>query len=79
MFFVKIFTKITRLFNKAMICKTKKGNSFSNVIHTRIYVWNTTGRIRLLEALKWNHDNGLDTEEKRKDYVFKTPFMFKEI
>lgn len=33
----------------------------------------------LNEAQKWNHDNGLDTEEKRKDYCFKTPFKFKQI
>ena len=30
-------------------------------------------------AQKWCHDNGLDTEDKRKDYVFKTPFKFKTI
>ena len=26
---------------------------------------------KLEEALKWNHDNGLDTIQKRKDFIFK--------
>ena len=30
-------------------------------------------------AQKWNHANGLDTEEKRKKYAFETPFSFKKV
>jgi|TARA_R110000787_G_scaffold28921_2_gene78689 hypothetical protein len=33
----------------------------------------------LIKCLKWNHANGLETDQQRQDYVFNTPFKFKSI
>ncbi len=30
-------------------------------------------------AQKWCHENGLDSEEKRKEYCFKNQFQFKRV
>lgn len=37
------------------------------------------GSRHLNKAQEWCHKHGLDTEEKRKEYCFKTPFKFKTI
>ena len=33
----------------------------------------------LIEALKWNDAHDLKTDEQRQDYIFNTPFKFKNI
>ena len=60
--------------NQAIIRKNLVGNSFADLCHEHYDMQ------KLEEALKWNHDNGLDTVEKRKEFVFKNKgFAFKKM
>jgi len=56
---------------KAIIRKRLIGSSYADLC---IHHYDE----QALEAsLKWNHDKGLDTIEKRKAYIFKHKFSFK--
>ena len=57
--------------NWATIRKSLKGSSYTDLCIEHYDLQH------LEEAQKWNHDNGLDTIQKRKDFIFKNNFVFK--
>jgi len=59
--------------NQATIRKSLIGSSYANLC---IHHYDEQA---LEAALKWNHTNGLDSIEKRKEFIFKNKFSFKPI